>query len=182
MTVLPPMASGTGTRRIQPAGTDPSSARAGDAPPTHTQAVSTAAPIRPVTLRRVRATTPSRLCTGWTVPSAEPPSSRARPLAGRSDADHDRRVGMAAGGAWQRSAYLDGCRAVIETARATPGCLDFSLAADLIDDDRINIFEQWESVDAVERFRGSGPSDDQQAVISGAHVVQHTVTDTVELS
>jgi quinol monooxygenase YgiN len=81
-----------------------------------------------------------------------------------------------------RDAYLAGSRAVIETARTTPGCVDFSLSADLVDADRINIFEQWDSVEAVERFRGSGPSDDQQAVITGAHVVQQTVTDTVELT
>ena len=81
-----------------------------------------------------------------------------------------------------RGPYLDGCRPVIEAARATPGCLDFSLGADLVEDDRINVFEQWESEDAVERFRGSGPSDDQQGMILGAHVVQHTVAGTIELS
>ena len=53
-----------------------------------------------------------------------------------------------------RDAYLAGSRAVIETARTTPGCVDFSLSADLVDADRINIFEQWDSVEAVERFRG----------------------------
>jgi hypothetical protein len=57
-----------------------------------------------------------------------------------------------------------------------------AMSADLVDADRINIFEQWDSAEAVEQFRGSGPSDDQQAVITGAHVVQHTVTDTVALT
>jgi quinol monooxygenase YgiN len=81
-----------------------------------------------------------------------------------------------------RATYLDGCVEVVESARAAPGCIDFSIAADLVDGERINVFEQWESVDDVERFRGSGPSDGQQDMIIGAHVVQHTVASTVELT
>ncbi len=81
-----------------------------------------------------------------------------------------------------REAYLDGCHAVVEAARAAPGCIDFSLGPDLLDAERINVFEQWESEVAVERFRGSGTSDDQAAMIIGAHVVQHTVTGTTQLT
>lgn len=75
----------------------------------------------------------------------------------------------------RRDAYLQGCRPVVEAARAEAGCVDFSVAPDLIDPGRINVFEQWEAVADVERFRGSGPSDDQQDAILDAHVVQHTV-------
>jgi quinol monooxygenase YgiN len=82
----------------------------------------------------------------------------------------------------QRASYLDGCRGVIEAARATPGCIDFSVAADLLDTGRINVFEQWESVEAVERFRGAGTPDDQQAMILEANVAQHTVADTTQLT
>jgi quinol monooxygenase YgiN len=32
----------------------------------------------------------------------------------------------------QREAYLQGCVEVIEQARDAPGCLDFSLSADLV--------------------------------------------------
>lgn len=81
-----------------------------------------------------------------------------------------------------RSAYLDACRAVIDAARAAPGCIDFHLTADPIEVDRINIFEQWESAEAVERFRGSGPGDDQQSMIVDAHVEQHEIADTVPLT
>jgi quinol monooxygenase YgiN len=81
-----------------------------------------------------------------------------------------------------RLSYLDGCRDVVEAARATPGCLDFSLAPDLLDDGRINVFEQWESLETVERFRGSGTSEDQQAMILEAHVDQHIVTGTTPLT
>ena len=81
-----------------------------------------------------------------------------------------------------RDGYLDGCRAVIEAARSAPGCIDFHLSADPLESDRINVFEQWESVDAVEAFRGSGPSDDQQATILDAHVAQHEIASTTSLT
>ena len=71
-----------------------------------------------------------------------------------------------------RAAYLDGCRAVVEQARSSPGCLDFALSADLLDPGRINVLERWTSVGAVEEFRGTGPADDQSAVLVGAEVSQ----------
>jgi quinol monooxygenase YgiN len=75
----------------------------------------------------------------------------------------------------QRDGYLAGCRAVVEEARRTPGCLDFTISADLVDPDRIAIFERWESRAAVEAFRGSGPSDDQQGSITSASVCEYDV-------
>ena len=81
----------------------------------------------------------------------------------------------------QRDAYLAGCRRVIEQAREAPGCLDFHLSADLLDPGRINVFEQWESVDAVDAFRGSGPSDAQGAAIRSAAVFQHEIASSEAL-
>jgi quinol monooxygenase YgiN len=74
-----------------------------------------------------------------------------------------------------REAYLAGCRDVIVQARAAAGCIDFHLSADPIETGRINIYEQWETVDDVERFRGDGTPDDQAAAILDAHIVQHTI-------
>jgi quinol monooxygenase YgiN len=82
----------------------------------------------------------------------------------------------------ERESYLAGCREVIVQARAAPGCIDFHLAADPIEPGRINIFEQWESVESVEAFRGSGPSDDQQSVITGANVMQHEIASSISLT
>ena len=76
-----------------------------------------------------------------------------------------------------RPAYLAGCVSVVEAARRAPGCLEFSVAADLLDPGRVVILERWESADAVAAFRGSGPSDAQQAVITGAHVAEYEVTE-----
>lgn len=81
----------------------------------------------------------------------------------------------------ERGRYLEGCRDVIVAARSTDGCVDFHIAADPIESDRINVFEHWESVDAVEAFRGSGPSGEQSAAIRRAAVVQHEVASSTSL-
>lgn len=77
----------------------------------------------------------------------------------------------------ERAAYLDGCRAVVEQARRTAGCLDFALSPDLLDAGRVNVFERWRSRAELEAFRGSGPSGDQQAALLGADVTEDEVPD-----
>jgi quinol monooxygenase YgiN len=77
----------------------------------------------------------------------------------------------------QRDDYLSGCVEVVRQARRTPGCLDFSLSADLLEPGRVNIFERWESQAAVEAFRGSGPSDEQGAAIRAASVAEYDIGD-----
>ena len=81
----------------------------------------------------------------------------------------------------ERDAYLDGCRAVVTAAREAEGCRDFHLSADPIEPGRINVFERWESVPAVEAFRGSGPPDEQGAQILDARVVQYEVASETPL-
>lgn len=84
--------------------------------------------------------------------------------------------------AQHRASYLDGCRSIIASARATEGCLDFALSPDPLDAERINVFERWDSIAAVERFRGAGPSDEQQDLITGAHVEQYDIAGVTPLS
>ena len=81
----------------------------------------------------------------------------------------------------QRWAYLADCDELIAQARRTDGCLDFHLAADPLEPDRINVFEHWESVAAVEAFRGSGPSGAQQETIRDANVWQHEIAVSTQL-
>ncbi len=81
-----------------------------------------------------------------------------------------------------RDAYLDSSRPVIEAARAAPGCLDFHLSADSLEPGRINVVEQWESAEAVEAFRRSGPTDEPQVVVVDASVEQHEIASTIVLS
>ncbi|MER7542175.1 antibiotic biosynthesis monooxygenase family protein [Spirillospora sp. NPDC127506] len=75
-----------------------------------------------------------------------------------------------------RDAYLGGCREVVEQARAAPGCLDFALSADLVEPDRINVYERWESGEDVERFRGAGPEPEQAAQIRRAEVMRYSIS------
>jgi quinol monooxygenase YgiN len=75
-----------------------------------------------------------------------------------------------------RADYLESCRTVLEQARAAPGCLDFALSADPLEPDRINVYELWESDEDLERFRGSGPSDEQSAQIRDASVARYRIS------
>ncbi|WP_067799957.1 putative quinol monooxygenase [Nocardia beijingensis] len=69
-----------------------------------------------------------------------------------------------------RDRYLDSCRDVVALARACEDCLDFSLGADLLEPDRVNVYERWTTRAAVERFRGTGTSGDLDTQIVGADV------------
>ena len=80
-----------------------------------------------------------------------------------------------------RERYLADALDVIVAARAAPGCADFHLTADPIDATRINVFEQWDSVEDVERFRGSGPSEEQSNAIRSASVSQHEISGSTQL-
>ena len=75
----------------------------------------------------------------------------------------------------RRADYLEESVAVVVAARAASGCVDFHLSADPLDPNRINVFEQWESVAAVETFRGTGPSTEQRSVIDDAQVHQYLI-------
>jgi len=82
----------------------------------------------------------------------------------------------------QRDVYLASCLPVIETARRTEGCRDFHLAADPLEPERINVFERWDTAEAVESFRGSGPEAGQQEMVIDSHVEQHEIASTVSLT
>jgi quinol monooxygenase YgiN len=74
-----------------------------------------------------------------------------------------------------RDAYLEGCHAVVAGARKAPGCLDFALSADLLEHGRINVYERWDSAEALARFRGSGPQGDQLAQLREIRVSEYDV-------
>ena len=82
----------------------------------------------------------------------------------------------------QREAYLADCVAVVEAARRAPGCLDFAIAADLVEPGRINVLERWETQADAEAFRGSGPSEEQGAAMLSASVAEYDVADVRSLT
>jgi quinol monooxygenase YgiN len=82
----------------------------------------------------------------------------------------------------ERERYLAGCAGIVEQARRAPGCLDYAITADLIDPGRINVFERWETQESVQAFRGSGPSQEQSAVMLSACVAEYDVADVRSLT
>ena len=82
----------------------------------------------------------------------------------------------------QRAAYLADCVGVVRQARATPGCREFAICADPLETGRIVVLERWESREAVEAFRGDGPSAEQQVAILEASVDEHEVASSRSLT
>jgi quinol monooxygenase YgiN len=58
-----------------------------------------------------------------------------------------------------RDHYLAAVGDVARLARAAPGCLDFTQAADPLDAERINVYERWESDEDLEGFRAPDDPD-----------------------
>ncbi|MGH3612849.1 MAG: putative quinol monooxygenase [Pseudonocardia sp.] len=77
-----------------------------------------------------------------------------------------------------RDGYVADCVTVMQLARAAVGCLDFTITADPIEPDRVNIYERWDTDTHLERFRGSGPSAEQTAQIRDAHVRKYRISAT----
>jgi len=82
----------------------------------------------------------------------------------------------------ERERYLDGCVGIIRQARQAPGCLDFSIDADLLDPQRINILERWESQETLAQFRGAGTGEEQEGQILQASVAEYDVADVRQLT
>lgn len=76
----------------------------------------------------------------------------------------------------RRDAFVAGSRAAVVAARVAPGCLDFVVAADPIDADRVNVFERWASEAELLAFRGEGPANDQMADIVSGDVQRYEIS------
>ena len=81
----------------------------------------------------------------------------------------------------ERDAYLEGCVSVVEQARDASGCLEYSINADLVDPGRVNVYERWESREAVEAFRDGGPNEEQGAQILAGKVAEYDVANERDL-
>lgn len=75
----------------------------------------------------------------------------------------------------RRDEYLSRCTDIVAEARAEPGCVDFALSADLLQPDRVNVFECWQDVESLDRFRESGPEAELIALIIYGDTWQHEV-------
>jgi quinol monooxygenase YgiN len=74
-----------------------------------------------------------------------------------------------------RESFLESSLQAITLARRAEGCRDFVVAADPLEADRVNVYEEWESEDALMRFRGEGPDHDLRSIIVRASVARHVV-------
>jgi quinol monooxygenase YgiN len=74
-----------------------------------------------------------------------------------------------------RERFLASSAEAIVQARAFAGCRDFVVAADPIEPDRVNVYEEWESEEALLAFRGAGPDADLSSSIVRAQVSRHVV-------
>ena len=73
----------------------------------------------------------------------------------------------------RRDAYVDDCRAVVEAARSTRGCLDFAITACSVDPGRVVVSERWSDRAALDAFRGSGTEGEQADAILDAAVDEY---------
>jgi quinol monooxygenase YgiN len=72
----------------------------------------------------------------------------------------------------RRDEFVAASLEAVALARETEGCLDFVVAPDPLDPDRVNVYEEWESAVALTTFRGEGPGDDLSSLIREADVQQ----------
>ena len=75
----------------------------------------------------------------------------------------------------RRQEFLESSRASMVEARRAPGCTDFVVAADPLESNRVNIYEEWETEDQLVAFRGNGPDDGMTSLIAHAAVRQREV-------
>lgn len=65
-----------------------------------------------------------------------------------------------------REEFLASSAEAILQARKAPGCRDFVVAADPIESDRVNVYEEWDSEERLLAFRGSGPDESLNSVLA----------------
>ena len=75
----------------------------------------------------------------------------------------------------KRDAFLAGSLDAVRAARKRPGCVDFSVSADPLDPNRINVCERWETRGDLMAFRDAGPEDDLWSLVEYANVEEMDV-------
>lgn len=77
-----------------------------------------------------------------------------------------------------RDNFLEASLDAIKAARIAAGCRAFVVSADPIEIDIVNVYEEWDSEEALLKFRGEGPSADMRGMIAEANVQRHYVPDS----
>jgi quinol monooxygenase YgiN len=79
-----------------------------------------------------------------------------------------------------RDRYLAAVAVVAPRARTAPGCLDFVQAADPVEPDRINVYERWESDEALLAFRALPGGDSGTPPLRSADVRKYRISSVEE--
>jgi quinol monooxygenase YgiN len=75
-----------------------------------------------------------------------------------------------------RDEFVAASRESVSAARAADGCRDFVVAADPLEPDRVNVYEEWDSERELMAFRGDGPAPAMGALIVSSAVFRHQVS------
>ncbi|MET0090914.1 MAG: antibiotic biosynthesis monooxygenase [Candidatus Thiodiazotropha sp.] len=76
-----------------------------------------------------------------------------------------------------RERFLEASRETVIMARNREDCDDFSVSADLLEMDRVNIFEKWKHRAALEGFRNSGSRPELFSLVTRFQVSEYEVPD-----
>lgn len=76
-----------------------------------------------------------------------------------------------------RDAYVAAHLDLVDRCRSAVGCLDVVIAADPLDPGRVNIFERWESQEALDAWRAVAEAPETGIEFVADDVQLFTVTD-----
>ena len=76
-----------------------------------------------------------------------------------------------------RDAYVTAHGDLVERARKAAGCGDAVISADPLDPGRVNVFERWDSQEALDAWRAIADAPDTGIEAQSDDVLLFTVTD-----
>ncbi|GAA2410669.1 putative quinol monooxygenase [Nonomuraea africana] len=74
-----------------------------------------------------------------------------------------------------RDRFVEAHRDIVEQARKYPGCLDLSISPDPTEAGRVNIFEYFESKEALDAWRAVAPPPSASIDIEDDQVFKHVI-------
>ncbi|MEO3891505.1 antibiotic biosynthesis monooxygenase family protein [Nonomuraea sp. B5E05] len=74
-----------------------------------------------------------------------------------------------------RDRCVEAHRGIVEAARDYPGCIDVAISADLVDPGRVNIFEHFESKEALDAWRSVAPRPTGDCELKDVQVFKHVI-------
>ncbi|GAA5136155.1 putative quinol monooxygenase [Thalassotalea piscium] len=77
--------------------------------------------------------------------------------------------------AGMREEFIEKSIPAILLARQNKACVDFSVSPDSVDANRVNIFEQWTTEEALTKFRDSGPESDTLSMVEVVDIKEFTL-------